>query len=274
MNYYRQLFSSPEWYALRAASLVGKKRWFYAAYRKLKSRRADIQRLHNIHAGDRCFILGGGPSLLKMNPAHLVDEITFGVNGCFLIFDWLGFHPSYYVVEDSLVYEDRRDEILHSVTQSRALFPIQFRTSAFDRANFSYFRAVYDLDERPGWPAFSTNCSELVWIGGTVTYVCLQLAYYMGVRDVYLIGMDHTYTKPGHTITRGTEWTSQGNDPNHFHPDYFGKGMRWHDPRLDRMEKAYRAADGAFRRAGRRIWNATCGGALEVFDRVDYETLF
>ena len=28
-------------------------------------------------------------------------------------------------------------------------------------------------------------------------------------------------------------------DPNHFHPDYFGKGFRWHDPQVNKMIEAY-----------------------------------
>ncbi|MCK4829996.1 hypothetical protein KA005_80495 [bacterium] len=115
---------------------------------------------------------------------------------------------------------------------------------------------------------------EMVWVGGTVSYICLQLAYYMGFSDVYLIGFDHNYTKPDNVITDGTEWTSQGDDPNHFHPGYFGKGKRWHDPRVDRMEMAYKKAQIYFAADGRKICNATVGGCLEVFDRVDYKSLF
>ncbi|MFH0880095.1 MAG: hypothetical protein V2A34_10320, partial [Lentisphaerota bacterium] len=55
----------------------------------------------------------------------------------------------------------------------------------------------------------------------------------------------------------------------HFHPDYFGKGFRWHIPRVDQMEVGYRLAKDAFERHGRKILNATAGGKLEVFDRVD-----
>ena len=77
-----------------------------------------------------------------------------------------------------------------------------------------------------------------------------------------------------HVEENGNEWTSGGDDPNHFHPDYFGKGYRWHNPRLDRMELAYRKAKRVFEADGRRVVNATLGGKLEVFERVDYDSLF
>ena len=63
-------------------------------------------------------------------------------------------------------------------------------------------------------------------------------------------------------------------DPNHFNKEYFGKGKRWHDPMLDRMELAYNKAKTSFEDDGRSIINATVGGKLEIFDRVKYESLF
>jgi len=114
----------------------------------------------------------------------------------------------------------------------------------------------------------------MVWTGGTVSYICLQLAYYMGFTEVYLIGFDHSYTVPNDTQISGMEILSLSDDPNHFHPSYFGKGKRWHDPKIDRMEMAYRKAKKYFEADGRKIRNATVGGCLEVFDRVDYKSLF
>src|SRR3546814_955758 len=99
-----------------------------------------------------------------------------------------------------------------------------------------------DLDPHSGFPRFSTNAARLIWIGGTVTYVCLQLAFYMGFDEVYLVGMAHNYARPDHVQSVGTVWTSNGEDPNNFHPDYFGKGYRWNDPMVWRMEVAYRKA--------------------------------
>ena len=98
----------------------------------------------------------------------------------------------------------------------------------------------------------------------------------MGFSEIYLIGFDHNYKIPDDAKknNRSNEILSQSDDHNHFHPDYFGKGYRWHDPQVDRMEKAYRKAKEAFEMDGRVIFNATIGGKLEVFKRVDYQSLF
>ncbi len=107
-----------------------------------------------------------------------------------------------------------------------------------------------------------------------MTYVCLQLAYYMGFAQIYLIGFDHSYQMPTDARIDGSAILSQSSDPNHFNSDYFGKGYRWHDPMVERMEQAFRRARDVYQASQRRILNATVGGKLEVFEKVDYYSLF
>ena len=113
-----------------------------------------------------------------------------------------------------------------------------------------------------------------MWTGGTVSYLCMQLAYYMGFRQVYLVGFDHSYRIPKDAVIKGNDILSQSADPNHFSGDYFGKGKRWHDPMVDRMATAYGKAKKYYEKSGRQIINATAGGKLEVFDRMPYDGLF
>jgi hypothetical protein len=270
----RGVFSSRQRTAYRVMNKAGLRHAFYSWYRASRNRVPEIEAFRNRHQGQRCFILGGGPSLKQHDPALLADEFTFGVNGIFLIYDWLGFEPTYYAVEDFLVYHDRFQDIKERVSASTCFFPLQFKCHGFDRPNHHYYRGLYEFAGDRDWPEFSTDPARLLWIGGTVTYICMQLAYFMGFEEVILLGMDHSYTKPVDVVVRGNDWTSQSDDPNHFHPDYFGQGYRWHDPRTDRMELAYRKARKMFERDDRRIVNASVGGKLEVFDRVDYRTLF
>jgi len=98
----------------------------------------------------------------------------------------------------------------------------------------------------------------------------------MGISKVYLVGFDHNYSIPADAIITNKENNilSQSDDPNHFHPGYFGKGYRWHDPRVDRMEKAYMRAKDIYESEGRKVYNASVGGKLEIFPRVDYDTLY
>jgi hypothetical protein len=123
-------------------------------------------------------------------------------------------------------------------------------------------------------PRFSTDASQRLYSGQSVTTINLQLAYYMGFSEVVLIGMDFSYSVPGDSKVDGNHILSQGADPNHFHPDYFGAGKTWKDPKLDRVLANYDLARRMYETAGRRIVNATAGGKLELFERVDFDGLF
>ncbi len=83
--------------------------------------------------------------------------------------------------------------------------------------------------------------------------------------------MDHNFVTQGKP---NTTVVSQGDDPNHFHPGYFGKGFRWQLPDLETSEKAYRLARQVYEQAGRQVVDATVGGKLQVFRKVDYASLF
>jgi hypothetical protein len=120
-------------------------------------------------------------------------------------------------------------------------------------------------------PKFARDVRKRVWEGATVTYVAMQLAFYMGFERVILIGVDHYYKSKGdpHTTV-----VSQQDDPDHFDTSYFGKGFRWQLPDLDTSEQAYHLARIAYHEEGREILDATIGGKLTVFPKVKYETLF
>ncbi len=225
--------------------------------------RRRLAALRDIHRGRRCFILGNGPSLRRTDVSKLRDEITFGLNRVYLAFPQWGFHTTYLVSVNDLVIEQCADDF-------RQLPMTKFFTW---RA-----RRVLPLDERTIFlfttymdPTFATDARGRLWEGATVTYVALQLAYHMGCDPVILVGVDHSFAtqgEPNKTVV------SQGDDPNHFLPNYFGKGFRWQLPDLATSEMAYRMARAAFERAGRRVLDATIGGKLTVFPKVAYEELF
>ncbi len=246
---------------------------FWQFYARMQPTVAGMRSFKDIGKKRRCFIMGGGPSLRLCDPSMLCNEVTFGVNGVFLIEDWLGFLPTYYVVEDNLVVEDRKEQI-GKMKGPHKFYSKAYRNVITDEGTRTLLNVIYDYSSYPGFPEFGPNASKSLWVGGTVTYLCLQIAYYMGFEKVYLIGMDHSYKKPEDVLVNGNEWTSRSDDPNHFHPDYFGKGKRWHDPRPDRMELAYKRAKQFYEADEREILNATVGGKLEVFDRVNYDDLF
>jgi hypothetical protein len=230
-------------------------------------RRESRQRMYayyNSHRGERCFIIGNGPSLKHTDLTRLKDEYTFGMNRIYLKFPELGFATSYFVSINDLVLEQCADEI---ASLSAPKFIAWHGNRHFQRFpdDMVFLYTTYT------GPQFAYDVTRRIWEGATVTFVALQLAYYMGFEQVILIGVDHNFTSKGQA---NQTVVSNGDDPDHFDPRYFGKGFRWQLPDLDTSEIGYEFARNAFKRAGRQVLDATVGGKLDIFPKVDYDSLF
>jgi hypothetical protein len=230
-------------------------------------RRASRERMYEMkdrHRGERCFIIGNGPSLKHMDLSRLQNEFTFGMNRIYLVFPELGYNTTYFVSINDLVIEQCADEI--------AALPVP-KFIAW-HANRHFKRLPEDmifLYTTYTGPQFAYDLTRRVWEGATVTNVTLQLAFYMGFKQVILIGVDHNFTSKGDA---NKTVVSDGDDPNHFDPRYFGEGFRWQLPDLDTSEIGYSMACKAYEQAGRQVLDATVSGKLTVFPKVDYTSLF
>ncbi|HBF27312.1 MAG TPA: hypothetical protein DDW61_05955 [Actinobacteria bacterium] len=247
----------------------------YTAARRgfaLTANERRIRSFHNSLVGERVWVIGNGPSIRNTDLSLLRGETTIGTNSIFLNRGQMGYDPTHYVVEDYLVAEDRAADIA-AITGSTKWFGNYLRYALPDAPDTLWTNVSVDYRERPEWPRFSRDAGRMMHVGGTVTYLCIQLAYYLGASEVVLVGVDHSYEVPEDEPLDGNTITSTRDDVNHFHSDYFGAGKRWHLPRVDRMERAYVRARQVFDDDGRRIVNATKGGALEVFPRVDFDAL-
>jgi hypothetical protein len=242
-------------------------------------RRESIRRLKelkDLHKGKRAFIIGNGPSLRQTDLSKLRNEFTFGMNRIYLLFPELGFHTTYFVSINDLVIEQFKDEML---AQPMPKF-LAWRSHRHFLDQFSNVRAsnLQSLSSLPIFihtsytgPRFSRDARGRVWEGATVTNVALQLAFHMGFEKIILIGVDHNFVSQGDA---NKTVVSQGEDPNHFAPNYFGRGAKWQLPDLDTSEIGYTLAREAYRSAGREIVDATVSGKLMIFPKVEYESLF
>lgn len=226
--------------------------------------RKDLEQFRNIHHGQRCFILGNGPSLKQTDLTKLKNEYTFGMNRIYLAFDDMGFETSYYVSVNDLVIEQCANEILELKIPRFVSWRAGKRWLT-QQENLFFLYTTYTE------PKFAKDIRNRLWESATVTYVALQIAFFMGFDEVILIGVDHNFETKGKA---NTTIISQGDDPNHFHPEYFGKGFRWQLPDLEMSEVGYRMAKEAFDKNGRKVLDATIGGKLSIFEKIDYNKLF
>lgn len=230
--------------------------WRIESIRKLNA-------LKNSHFGERCFLIGNGPSLKITDLSKLKNEYTFGFNRIFLASEELGFQPSCLVSINDLVIEQSARE-LESLNIPK-FFAWRSRRW-IEMAEDVHFIYTSYTGQR-----FATNVSGRVWEGATVTNVALQLAYHMGFSTVILIGVDHNFVSKGKP---NTTVISTGEDPNHFSAAYFGKGFKWQLPDLETSETGYKLARKAFEKDGRQILDATINGKLTIFPKVEFSSLF
>lgn len=262
----KQITPAPLWDAARSTwyALYRAAQWPAATFHPW--RQESIRKLANLkdlHKGERAFILGNGPSLKHTDLARLKDEFTFGMNRIYLMFSELGFPTTYYLSVNDLVIEQCAKDI-------RSL-PIPKFVSWRSRALIRPADDLTFLHTTYTGPKFAQDARGRLWEGATVTYVALQLAFHMGFDQVILIGVDHDFSTKGKP---NTTVVSQGDDPDHFDARYFGKGFRWQLPDLETSERAYALARVKYESVGRRVVDATIGGKLSVFPKVEYVSLF
>lgn len=224
-----------------------------------RANRTYIRQFKDIHVGERCVIIGNGPSLRDTDLSLLRDVYTFGLNRIYLMYDELGFETTFHVVVNRYVIEQCNDDFRKI---NAPLFTTALNSDLLDgAANTAYLNSVIG-------PWFARDASFGIWEGYTVTYVAMQLAYYMGFSEVVLIGVDHRFAVSG---SPNQLVESTGPDASHFDPRYFPKGFKWQLPDLDNSEVAYGLARKAFEDDGRRIVDATVGGGLTIFPKVSLE---
>ena len=229
----------------------------------------NLSKFHNIHKGERCFIVGTGPSLRMEDVDMLKGEYTFAVNSCLTMYDKTEWRGTYYGIVDSHAVAIMGDQL------KREDIPVFFYTdidATYDGKNGIAFpkddtaNMMTDTFWRRLFPKafpetdFSGDITNVVYTGKSVVYAMLQFAAYMGFSEIYLLGVDCNYAQPKMYsdnvtyIDHKTKWTQERLIKN-------GNQM------LPQFEIAKKYADAhSF-----TIYNATRGGQLETFERVNLE---
>ena len=220
--------------------------------------------LRNRHEGERVVLVANGPSLNRMDTAFLRRETTIGLNKIFLGFRRLRFYPRYYVSVNRKVIEQSASEI-------RAMKCVKLLGREACGGLIHEDALTYLISTANPRDRFYRDITRGVHEGWTVTYAALQAAYFLGFKEVVLIGMDHRYTYNGEP---NEAQRLDGPDLNHFSEHYFGFGQQWDNPDLAHSEESYRIARSVYEQDGRRIIDATLDGACTIFEKADYRKLF
>ena len=247
-----------------------------------KSDHALLERnrvLKDCHRGRRAFVIGTGPSLQNQNIAPLANELTYVMSGFWKHESTSHWQPTYYCISDPLYFDGSKamkaffDSLRSRVHDSTFFLPLFGRSIAVEQKLLP--------EEKTYWLAFSgdlnttpkpsVDLTEFIPSAMTVSQLCLMTAIYMGCSPIYLLGLDH-------------DWLSHRNQHQHFYQGH--AGLESHPevkPSLaDHSYKTvmecalviwqgYEVLNELARKNGISILNATDGGFLDVFDRVDYQ---
>jgi hypothetical protein len=231
---------------------------------RIKKSEGNIVALHNAYEGRRCFIIGNGPSLTIDDLEKLNGEICFGTHGIYKLFDKTSWRPKFYCAQDFKLICEKADEI-NNFNVDKKFIAVNSAWKYPKLIDTTYVRYKY-VPFYPELPEFSSNVADEIFEGFTVTYMCLQLAAYMGFKEIYLVGVDHNYSidmNPDGTI----KYNNSGKD--HFYNDNTLSNI----PQTYKSTLAYKAARKYMDEHGIKIYNASRGGKLETFERVNLDCI-
>ena len=246
--------------------------WIIRHYKNTRSGRA-IEKLRDTHKGERCFFIGNGPSLRATDLDTLckVGEVTFAFNRIFNIFDQTEWRPTYYISQDEKMLMGSVEEIDRQQLGVRFI-PINCKWyHGIEVRNAAWFMMRAPREENGKPLDFSANPASVVYQGGTGMYTAAQFAVFMGFREIFMIGVDHHF----HTsVNARGEIVVDPTAKDYFSEDYNRHKDQLYIPNTEKSTLTYVAMKEQCEKRGVRVYNATRGGRLEVFDRVDFDSLF
>lgn len=222
----------------------------------------------NKFKGKRCFIVCTGPSLKVEDVERLSNEITFSVNSIHTIFSKTKWRPTFYCACDPNCLKVQRKKAkldFDNWCVERAFLSDYYKkeVDALKPKRVQYIPVNY-LDHfckgEKNTLKYSKNLLFCSYNALTVTNMCINIAHYMGFSEIYLLGADCSYD-PKQSYFDGSR--------NEFAPS------PWICASVQRlMIEGYTFVKKKMDKYGVKVNNATRGGKLEVFPRVNFDTLF
>jgi len=237
--------------------------------------------MRNTHAGRRCFIIGNGPSLATQDLELLKGEICIVVSSFHRHPLAKAISPAYWVMADPDIWALPEKHFIPTIQHVHNLgiptrlfmptggFPCfaNVNTGPFIDLHFFHYDSAAGIDTPIDFTA------SVPPYGQNVVIVALMLAYFLGCNPIYFLGCDHDFMK----ITRDEY---EGRAVNHFYPEAKppepSNRLSWDvwQSSMAAMDFQYSQLGIYASRFGFEVFNATRGGCLEHFPRVEFESLF
>ena len=221
-----------------------------------------LREFKHLHGGEDCYIVGTGPSLTLDDVNLLRGKKSIGVNTLYRIYDKTDWRADYYCIIDPTTYEGIGKNVkkYHTDTLFIAGNRIKENEDNINRFSLecsSFYRIPY-IKYFDSPCKFGVDLSREIYDGASVVYAALQIAVYMGFKTIYLLGVDCNYDK---NIKLHSDFLEYSKDYKYNWTRQTGLTM------IEGFKVAKKYAD----EHGINIYNATRGGMLEVFPRVNLE---
>lgn len=213
----------------------------------------------------RCFIIGNGPSLNEHDLTKLKNEVTFGCNRIYLKHDEMGFGVTYYFCVDSLQGGQLKDEINEYLRneETKCIYTTDKWINLFPKEQ------AKDID----------SIGMISYLNSAVAMIGVAIS--IGFNQIYLIGIDMEYPNIENNTIQISELVyklkDDCTDTYHFDSNYWKgktKNFIFYPNEIDSMFKAFNKIAEYANTKDIKIYNAGISGKLDIFKRVDYNSLF
>ncbi|MFD3248671.1 6-hydroxymethylpterin diphosphokinase MptE-like protein [Rahnella aquatilis] len=152
----------------------------------------SIRNIKNTETGKRIFILANGPSINDHDLTFLKEEIVIGMNASTLLEKTYDFISKYYVISDTrFLQHPEKKSFGTDLLSSSTIRILRKELEEFDNKDISNKTYYVKALKRDG---FSENLAAGYFFGCTTTMLAIQLAYYLGASEIYLLGCDLRYS--------------------------------------------------------------------------------
>lgn len=219
----------------------------------------NLNSFRNKYNGSECVIVGNGPSvhIEDLNKIQSSGKIIFTFNRFYLAykqFELDSFDPNFIMSIDPQMIEDFGQEIINNKKSATVLFGVNKKISL--NGNF----ITFNIKNRVPFE-FQTNPFRRISTGDSSVIAAIQLAFFMGIKNIYLYGIDHNFE---HEVINDNGMAEGGD--NHFINNY-RSGKKWHPPISENIEKAFEKCDDFLRANNGYLINCSRKSKLKNIER-------
>lgn len=169
---------------------IGSRIKFIVDYPKYKKYLIQNKNLENKYFGERCYILGNGPSIRSVDMGLLKDKYTFVVNKFYKSEQYHVLNPTFHCIYDKFIFSDCKNDVeeILRIKKNNSIFILNRRAAGLisdeDRCRFVYSTLL------PTGKHIHFNLSKNANTYLNVVPFAIQCALYMGFKEIILLGCD------------------------------------------------------------------------------------